>query len=592
MSEPRLKDCSLTISTGRTAVVGASGSGKTSLLNLLVGFEKPDRGKITSTKPAANNSLHWVPPDDGLWTHVSVLEHLTLVHPQGNAGREACRELLKQFDLLELEAVRPHRLSRGERSRLAVARAIASESEILVMDEPLSHVDSARVDRYWSVLDEYLNEGNRSIVLATHEPSRVLRHCESVIGLSDGMICFEGAVNDLYRNPPDEQRAWLLGAANWFDADDAAVWFVHAEDVPHCVRPEQIQLVAENESRFEVESTQSTGSVAITELCDTQSKRRRRCYHLSVGERLEKGLRVSLKLLALVMLCLGAAGCETAEHPQLEVSQERHIILPPVGAAIPAPRAITIGHDDERYVLDNAGRVLVYDAAGELLKQWSMPASENGNPEGICVLQDGSIVVADTHYYQLVFFDSNGEVLRTLGKNGEEPGQFIYPVAITTDDHGNLYVGEYGGNDRLQKFSADGEFLWEAGQPGTGEGEFQRPSGIIWRDGKLYVADAFNSRIQVFSDDGDYLGTLDSPDGHELRYPYELRNGPDNLIYVIEYAAGRVSLLDIDGGTQAVYGSSGYKSGQFKTPWGLAVDSRGVIWVADTGNHRIVELVR
>src|SRR5690606_23097846 len=143
----------------------------------------------------------------------------------------------------------------------------------------------------------------------------------------------------------------------------------------------------------------------------------------------------------------------------------------------------------------------------------------------ICILDDGRLIVADTHYHRIVTFDRDGKVLSMFGELGEGPGQFIYPVSVTRDDPGHLYVAEYGGNDRVQKFTSDGEWLLTMGSFGTEAGQFQRPSGIVWRandagesvsvskpaaqgsrgpteGGTLFVADAINNRVQAFADDG------------------------------------------------------------------------------------------
>ena len=97
------------------------------------------------------------------------------------------------------------------------------------------------------------------------------------------------------------------------------------------------------------------------------------------------------------------------------------------------------------------------------------------------------------------------------GEAGTGPGEFIYPVSVVEDDKGILYVAEYGGNDRVQRFSATGAYLGEFGGFGTEPGEFQRPGGMAWLDGKIYVADAINNRIQVFSDAGTYLQEIGGP---------------------------------------------------------------------------------
>jgi iron(III) transport system ATP-binding protein len=182
-------------------------------------------------------------------------------------------------------------------------------------------------------------------------------------------------------------------------------------------------------------------------------------------------------------------------------------------------------------------------------------------------------------------------VLRTFGREGQGPGEFIYPVAVTKDAQENLYIAEYGSNDRVQKFTSDGTFLLAFGAFGTRPGEFQRPSGLAWRDGKIYAADAFNNRIQVFTDDGKFLKILASGESPlALKLPYDLKLGADDTLYVVEYGAGRVTRLDLNGRVLGRYGSTGTGPGQFATPWGIAVDAKKHIYVADTGNRRVVEL--
>jgi iron(III) transport system ATP-binding protein len=288
---------------------------------------------------------------------------------------------------------------------------------------------------------------------------------------------------------------------------------------------------------------------------------------------------------------LAVAGCSGDADPALPLANVRTWSLPAEGSGLPAPRGMTVGPGDELLVLDTIGRVLVYSDEGELIRQWNMPDASVGRPEGACYLQDGRIAVADTHYQQVVFFDGEGRVLSTMGQYGRGPGQFIYPVDVVQDAAGNLYVGEYGGNDRIQKFTVEGKYLLEIGGPGTGDGQFDRPTGVVWHDRKIYVSDAANNRVQVFTDDGQFLEVHRSAEGQAaIHYPYGISLGPDNSLWLIEYGGCRVTKMSLDGKILGRYGTAGYGPGQFANPWGIAVNSKGHVFVGDTGNRRVVEL--
>ena len=292
--------------------------------------------------------------------------------------------------------------------------------------------------------------------------------------------------------------------------------------------------------------------------------------------------------LFIILLC---CGCTDPPEQQLVMSQFRTWNIPADGSRIPAPRALYADANDIVYCLDDAGRVLLYSPDGDIQQVWRMPASENGRPEGIVKLQDGRIAVADTHYHRIVFFHPDGTVESMLGTKGRNPGQFVYPVAVAQDPDGFLYVGEYGDRQRVQKFKTDGTFITEFGEHGTAIGQFQRPSGLIWHNQEVLVVDAFNNRIQVFSDKGEFLRVLSLVEDVEpLSFPYDLRMNQQGQIYVVENQGGRITLIDQQGNLLGRYGQPGRDQGQFFNPWGLTVLTDGRILVADTGNHRIVEL--
>ena len=178
-----------------------------------------------------------------------------------------------------------------------------------------------------------------------------------------------------------------------------------------------------------------------------------------------------------------------------------------------------------------------------------------------------------------------------FGTQGTEPGQFVFPVSIAQDPKGFIYVGEYGDKQRIQKFTPRGEFVTEFGSHGTEDGQFQRPSGMAWQNGEVFVVDAFNNRIQVFSDEGKFLRVISLPETTSpLAYPYDLRVTSDNLIYVIENKTARLTVLKPDGTVVGRFGKPGRGMDEFYQPWDLTVLSDGRVLIADTGNHRLVEL--
>ena len=588
----RLAEVSLQISSGTTAVLGWSGAGKTSLLNLLVGFERPSSGALHADSAQASTRLplYWSPADGGLWTHLTTREHLAAVCDDPDPW-------LERFDLQLLANSRPEQLSLGEQSRLSVARGLAANPQVLVLDEPLIHVDSARIRRYWDVIRDTCDQQQMSLVFSHHDPELVLRQADQVICLAEGRCRWQGEVQELYQRPPSAEIGWFLGPLNWFESAEATRWLGRNSDSPICLRPEQLVVEPDDSGPLVVERARFCGSLAEVDVHLPEFPgQQRRVYHRPVQSTLSSGMRVSLRALFALLCCVTAgmlSGCGKSKAegpPVLSVSEFASESLPAAGTKLPAPRGMTFSPGGELLVLDDVGRVLVYDASGELDRQWWMPEYSIGRPEGVCVLQDGRIAVADTHYHRIVFFDDEGNVTGMLGEFGRNPGQFIYTVSITQDPDGFLYVAEYGGNDRVQKFTADGEFVISIGVMGVAEGEFQRPSGVVWHEGKLYVADSINNRVQVFRDSGEFEGVLASAESAGLYYPYDIAKGPDATLYVVEYGAGRVTRLGFDGQVLGQYGDEGRGPGQFWTPWGLAVSREGVIVVADTGNRRMVEL--
>ena len=261
------------------------------------------------------------------------------------------------------------------------------------------------------------------------------------------------------------------------------------------------------------------------------------------------------------------------------------------------PRAIAIDDRDRLYIVDMTARIQCFDTEGNFLTGWKTPASKNGRPSGLTISNDGSLLVADTHYYRMLAYTSEGKPLedRTIGgEQGRGPGQFGFVTDAVQDSEGNYYIGEYGDFDRIQKFSPEGEYLLEWGSHGPEPGQFRRPQNIVVDDqDQIWVADACNHRIQVFDTQGKLLqhwGTEGSEIGM-LYYPYDLALDGKGHLYVSEFGNHRVQKFTLEGDPVDSWGVHGKGPGELYNPWALAIDSRGRLHVLDSRNHRVQRVI-
>ena len=257
------------------------------------------------------------------------------------------------------------------------------------------------------------------------------------------------------------------------------------------------------------------------------------------------------------------------------------------------PRAIAIDRHDHLYLVDMTGRIQVFDADGKYLRGWRTPETKNGRPTGLTIAKNGRLLVADTHYYAVLVYEPDGTAVdesRLGGVMGKGPGEFAWVTDVAQDSQGNLYVGEYGDNDRIQKFSPDGQFLLQWGGSGEDPGQFRRPQSIaVDAQDRVWVADSCNHRIQVFDGEGQLIkhwGQEGSEPG-KLYYPYCLQLDGKGHVYVCEYGNHRVQKFTEDGKSLACWGTNGRGPGQLHNPWAIALDSQGRLHVLDSNNHRV-----
>lgn len=264
------------------------------------------------------------------------------------------------------------------------------------------------------------------------------------------------------------------------------------------------------------------------------------------------------------------------------------------------PRAMCIDDDDQLYLVDITARVQVFDRDGKFLRGWRTPESKNGRPTGMSII-DGKLYVADTHYFRILVYSLEGDLLEesAFGEQGPagaelDPGQLGWVTDVVRDSAGNFFVSEYGQHDRVQKFASDGSFALQWGTHGDQPGQFIRPQNL-WVDGqdRVWVCDAGNNRLQVFDGNGKFLfgwGESGSNVG-ELSYPYCMLFDHQDNVVVCEYGNSRVQKFTQQGESLGVWGGQGREAGQLHNPWAIVQGSDNRLFVLDSYNHRVQRFV-
>ena len=204
-----------------TAWLGASGSGKTTLLRCLAGLERPQRGHVRFDDLVWFDSARrvHVPPearrigvlfqDYALFPHLTVEENIAFGSPGGPAGRT--RELIDAFRLTGLERRSPRQLSGGQQQRVALARAICREPSLLLLDEPLSALDTPTREELRYELGTLIRRSGIPACIITHDRLDALTLADRVILLDGGRIVQTGVTRDVFAAPRTPAAAKLVG---------------------------------------------------------------------------------------------------------------------------------------------------------------------------------------------------------------------------------------------------------------------------------------------------------------------------------------------------------------------------------------------
>jgi len=209
-----------------TALVGASGSGKSSLLRLLTGLMKPDSGYIhsdgvcwfASTRnrnlAVQQRKVGMVFQDYALFEHLSVYDNIAYgVVPKANR-QQVVADWLERINLRHKADVYPQDLSGGEKQRVALARVLATKPDVLLLDEPFSALDTHLRHDLRRALQSIICDTQIPVLIATHDLDEARFLADSIYVLSGGKIIQHGPVPEVFQTPKTIQAAKVLGWQN------------------------------------------------------------------------------------------------------------------------------------------------------------------------------------------------------------------------------------------------------------------------------------------------------------------------------------------------------------------------------------------
>ena len=213
------------------ALLGPSGSGKTTLLRLIAGLEKPDSGRIlfndvdTTETRVQERAVGFVFQHYALFRHMSIFENVAFglrVRPRAlrPAEKEINRrvhDLLKLVQLDSLSDRYPHQLSGGQRQRIALARALAIEPKVLLLDEPFGALDAKVRKELRRWLRRLHDEINLTSVFVTHDQEEALEVADRVVVVNNGKIEQVGTPDEVYDHPATPFVYQFLGNVNLFE---------------------------------------------------------------------------------------------------------------------------------------------------------------------------------------------------------------------------------------------------------------------------------------------------------------------------------------------------------------------------------------
>jgi iron(III) transport system ATP-binding protein len=215
------------------ALLGPSGCGKTTTLRLLAGFEPADSGEIEIGGRLVSGPGRHVPPEQrsvgmvfqeyALFPHLNVADNIGYGIPKGVDKKKRITEMLELVGLADIGGRMPHELSGGQQQRIALARALAPQPTLILLDEPFSNLDAALRQSVREEVRQILRQAEATAIFVTHDQEEALSLADEVAVMIQGAILQVASPQQLYLRPARHEVAAFVGEANFLrgNADGA-----------------------------------------------------------------------------------------------------------------------------------------------------------------------------------------------------------------------------------------------------------------------------------------------------------------------------------------------------------------------------------
>jgi ABC-type Fe3+/spermidine/putrescine transport system ATPase subunit len=271
IENPVIENISFEIEKGQNvAIIGESGCGKSTLLKLLYGMYNLDTGELFyNDNPILGPKYNLIPGEDYIKYLAQDFDLMPYITVEENVGKflsnidktnkkARVQELLEMVEMTEFAKVKAKYLSGGQQQRVALARVLALEPEILLLDEPFSQIDSFRKNSLRRNLFNYFKKKHITCIIATHDSTDALSFSDETIVMQNGKLLAKGSSRALYENPPSFYVASLFGEVNELKQSN----FIDSESPDEILflYPHQLKVVEEGKFKAIVKQCYFKGS--------------------------------------------------------------------------------------------------------------------------------------------------------------------------------------------------------------------------------------------------------------------------------------------------------------------------------------------